>query len=99
MSVQFCLSIKDAKTKWCPFARVGSDFQNHAPNRVVKTNHADGTVRKLDIAMGSLCIASDCMAWRWVETHIQDRFGNLTIKSGDTHGFCGLAGIPSGAQH
>lgn len=38
------------------------------------------------------CCASDCMAWRWVETHIKDADGNLTVLSGDTHGYCGLAG-------
>ena len=38
------------------------------------------------------CIASACMAWRWVETHVKDADGNLTVVSGDTHGYCGLAG-------
>ena len=38
------------------------------------------------------CCASECMAWRWVETHIADEHGNLTVMSGDTHGYCGLAG-------
>jgi hypothetical protein len=35
------------------------------------------------------------MAWRWVETHIPDPAGGPDlIKSGDTHGYCGLAGKP-----
>lgn len=38
------------------------------------------------------CVGSNCMAWRWVETNIADDDGNLTVKSGDTHGYCGLAG-------
>ena len=38
------------------------------------------------------CIASRCMAWRWVETNIKD--GEGTKVSGDTHGYCGLAGRP-----
>lgn len=40
------------------------------------------------------CHGSDCMAWRWVETHLPDEHGNLTVLSGDTHGYCGMAGPP-----
>lgn len=50
----------------------------------------------LPSAYGSTCIGSRCMAWRWVETHINNPDapeGDL-ITSGDTHGYCGLAGEP-----
>jgi hypothetical protein len=40
----------------------------------------------------SLCAGSACMAWRWVETYTADDVGDLTVVSGDTHGYCGLAG-------
>lgn len=41
---------EEAKSKWCPFARVGSAYQpGFSINRVVKE---------------TCCIASCCMAWR-----------------------------------
>lgn len=90
MSVQFCLSIEDAKTKWCPAAQ----------SRVI-LHRGKSIGFCLDEHEGArtTCVATACMAWRFVETHIPEEDGNLTVKSGDTHGFCGLAGIPSGAQH
>lgn len=39
------------------------------------------------------CVGSKCMAWRWVETNVEDCQGG-TMVSGDTHGYCGLAGEP-----
>ena len=76
----------DAKTKWCPFARAVSRIGNgeHVINR------SSG-----DINVGVNCVASACMAWRWVETHIDDPAGGSEmILSGDTHGFCGMAVDP-----
>lgn len=43
------------------------------------------------------CRGSDCMAWRYVWTNIDDGAGG-TMPSGDTHGYCGLAGPPSTAR-
>ena len=43
-------------------------------------------------ASGSQYIASDYIAWRWIDTNIKD--GDGTKPSGDTHGYCGLAGNP-----
>jgi hypothetical protein len=74
MSITFCISEVDAKTKWCPF--VGMTRFNHQSEE---------------------CIASACMAWRWVGTHISDGQDGLT-PSNDTHGYCGLAGDPTGAR-
>lgn len=39
------------------------------------------------------CIGRSCMAWRFVETHVKDARGDL-VPSGDTHGYCGMAGDP-----
>jgi hypothetical protein len=81
----FCISEEDAKTKWCPFARASNnsdDISGTTINRNFKG--------KPDIDCA--CLASGCMAWRWVDTHIKDDSGNLTVLSGDTHGYCGLAG-------
>lgn len=49
---------------------------------------------------GSKCTGSKCMAWRWVETHIKnpERPDGDLISSGDTHGYCGLAGKPHGVK-
>lgn len=39
------------------------------------------------------CVGASCMAWRYVWTTIDDGKGEL-VASGDTHGYCGLAGRP-----
>lgn len=78
--MQVCHSEEDARTKVCP---------NLLPDIFVEdVNH--GVAHRVE--RHPLCIASRCMAWRWMETHIKDADGNLTVLSGDTHGYCGLAG-------
>lgn len=42
------------------------------------------------------CVASNCMAWRFAKTNIDDGNGGLK-PSGDTHGYCGAAGPHSAA--
>ena len=44
----------------------------------------------------AFCDGADCMAWRWVETHIRssDERENDLVPSDDTHGFCGMACTP-----
>ena len=42
------------------------------------------------------CCGKACMAWRWVETHVNDGQGGMKPSS-DTHGYCGMAG-PWGAK-
>ena len=44
---------EEAKTKWCPFARVGS-YQTGAVNR-----------SGLQLSDWPRCIADGCMAWEW----------------------------------
>lgn len=63
-----------AKTKWCPMVRFDS-----AGNDWRGTNRGDG-IR--DDGPSSICIASDCMAWRWYPHKTE-------------HGYCGLAGEPA----
>lgn len=74
----FCIAESDGGTKWCPMVRHSEQGVGGSYNR--PTNG------------GFNCIGAECMAWRWVQTHIYDNEGNLTILSGDTHGYCGLAG-------
>ena len=39
---------------------------------------------------GKLCVATKCMAWRWVK---------VTLDSGDPRGLCGLVVIPPITDH
>ncbi len=56
-----------AKMKWCPLVRV---IEDDGGNRSEK-----------GVPAAALCIASECMAWRWGST---------------TQGFCGAFGVPAG---
>jgi hypothetical protein len=81
------LTEDEAKTKWCPFARVhvcgndrAQDIQPH--NRVVFQKHEDASHNPPD----ARCIGSACMAWRGLKA---DDAGGYVGR-----GFCGLAGKP-----
>jgi hypothetical protein len=43
-----------------------------------------------------MCAGPGCMAWRWHTTHVNEPrgLGGTLIESGDTYGYCGLAGAP-----
>lgn len=43
------------------------------------------------------CSGRRCMAWRFGRTNIKGPDGDL-VRSDDTHGFCGLAGVPGQGQ-
>ena len=45
-----------------------------------------------EIRLGEQCIASQCMAWRWQPTHINNPEGGDMIWSARAYGYCGLAG-------
>ena len=65
----------EAKQKWCPYARSRS------------IQRGDGVT--VCGALTTVCIASDCMAWRW------DEFINITPEADVIReGYCGLAGKP-----
>ena len=81
----------EAREKWCPFARCGKATSNAALNR--------GNDREGQVAVGSLCIASDCMAWRRysIEIPAPDKpAGSVRLPDDpayfEEHGYCGLAG-------
>lgn len=90
----------EAKTKWCPFSRVvHRDEDDQASwNRLEEVEDS--------YPLGASCIASQCMAWRWVQriTNQADLDNSFMWSVGgkrpqpqfeDTeHGFCGLAGKP-----
>lgn len=83
----------EAKTKWCPFARVvqaQSDVGATYPrNRVVEQNK-DGEVRQDwgGKIIGAQCVGSDCMAWRWVKPNAE---GTGPLPQAAARGLCGLA--------
>ena len=54
----------EAKTKWCPQARVSAGIQYNAANRRSPTYRGDPPLM-LD---GGNCIGSGCMAWRETST-------------------------------
>lgn len=72
----------EAMTRWCPFSRTAR-YEGTPINRNVGEGYAKHT----------LCLASDCMAWRWQSKP----FAN--VQPGETgpaagSGYCGLAGAP-----
>ena len=93
--MQVCHSIGDAKTKWCPFARVPDGNNTHsgltATNRHAgEKKRKDGKVSRL--RSSAMCIASECMQWQWVT---RQGMGLHETRRVDTDkGFCGLAGKP-----
>lgn len=73
----------EAKTKWCPFVRIGSTMSGKGSlNRDYALGH--------EISSAG-CIASQCMAWRWVEIMARDIPPNIEFHQ---PGYCGLAGKP-----
>lgn len=87
---------KEAKQLWCPFARVmGVNSHNEVSppsNRIVAEGKDYGP-----LMAGSLCIASQCMAFRWGEPEGEP--DNRTPNAFDAQpekrerrGYCGLAG-------
>lgn len=87
---------KEARTKWCPFARVSMWFEiakktvgaeQLAQRFAVSVNRAPETVS--GISEQCKCVGSECMAWRFLEKTTND--GEPDENS---VGFCGLAGKP-----
>lgn len=71
----------EVKTKWCPMTRLEGDY----PDEVGANRTKSGRI--LD---ATLCIASDCMMWRW---DIEEPHEGVYCQSA-TNGYCGLAGKP-----
>ena len=99
MSHQIYHHVDDAKTKWCPFARVvWAKRKETGPGAWATTGDVAFNRAQIEFSNEEhpkgRCIVSDCMAWRWVETYSADENGGLTVKCGDQYGYCGLAGEP-----
>lgn len=87
----------EAKTKWCPFARAveSGEAGNSAPRNCVTMVDEDPPRKLAAELIGTSCIGSACMAWRWLRTPEQAR---LSVLGSDqekiSSGHCGLAGKP-----
>lgn len=92
------MSEDEAKTKWCPFARVASD------SGVSFNRWTDG--QAVGQASPALCIATACMAWRtrheWLDNAQEEpawvTYAPYAFEPGSDQerdcGYCGLIGEP-----
>lgn len=101
---------EEAKTKWCPFARVASPLSVRdavgketwvgvtGANRAA--HHPRVDVQGIDDPgnpPSARCIGSACMAWRWKDAPVVGRRLNPDKPAPFDRagdGFCGLAGKP-----
>lgn len=84
---------EEAKTKWCPFARVAkSDAEDHVAYGQAVFNRVETPAGKAGWPEGGRCIASQCMAWRYGPVFYVTADGQQ-----ERDGYCGLAGKPKGA--
>ncbi len=70
---------EEARTKWCPFARVIDNATSHS------TPAVNRPAEEHFIQQHSRCLADGCMAWRW----------SYPLTQADPQyqqGYCGLAG-------
>lgn len=98
---------QEAKAKWCPFARVavtlreessGTFYAAASANRVPISEAVaiNGATDRLN-PESARCLGSACMAWRWIKDGWTLDFEGVNAvfrraKSGELHGYCGLAG-------
>lgn len=90
---------QEAKTKWCPFARIPSHISGAAnvpPLAINRLSRPDSQAAAFPFA-GLTCIGSACMAWRWNEQTAARKGTDIAAYSvsSEDRGFCGLAGRPS----
>ncbi len=84
----------EAKTKWCPFARVIQFDIDDMPTGNRLYTAATG---EMNFDGPALCIGSACMAWRWnliVKPHHQMQVIIEPDEYSDSSGYCGLAKHP-----
>jgi hypothetical protein len=83
---------EEARTKWCPYARVIMDWSEKHP--VAGPFNRDRLIadsgNEEDHISQALCIGSACMAWRCDRP--EDWSAEMWTPT--AHGYCGLAGKP-----
>lgn len=89
----------EAKTKWCPFSQVVQTAWDEekllyaASGNRVPASESDDKI----FLTSTLCIGSQCMAWRWHSfenklTEYEDDTKEFTTSHDETFGgYCGLA--------
>jgi hypothetical protein len=88
----------EAKTKWCPFAR--TMFSVEATGRLVSGPTAIASANRFpgespgSAERGSLCVASNCMAWRATDNETVPTPPGEPDQPSKPAGYCGLAGAP-----
>lgn len=78
---------EQANKLWCPFAREVVLGHNPAP---ASYNREEGRA-----SQRANCVASKCMAWRWIVSPQQSREASAAEPDEPPpfpHGYCGLAG-------
>jgi hypothetical protein len=94
----------EAKTKWCPFARVLAEMVRKGDDTGPTLATGGSFNRRIpkdasmlvSVPVAAACIGSDCMGWRWMTGDQQARGigarGDGTPNDERARGFCGLAG-------
>ena len=79
----------EAKTKWCPFARIAHVNAPTGGNR-----HYSGVGAEENLGLITRCIGSECMAWRWDRKQMVGEYDSQYSKAKpeNRQGYCGLAG-------
>jgi len=85
---------EEAKTKWCPFARLGSSTSGlGGMNRFIRPQRSEDEQEVR-------CIGSACMAWRWHPKGTDPdmiavrQYPDVPEPDEPDGGYCGLAGKP-----
>lgn len=80
---------EEAKLKWCPHARVLGQLTTLEGENIETGPQNRGSIMgdKLPVC---LCIATDCMAWRWSLSRPRPDASLGSVPEG----FCGLADRP-----
>lgn len=93
---------QEAATRWCPFARVArveTTNQGASASVVVGGVNRDALGKSSNPIASCRCIASACMAWRWLYDAKPKldakgrRTGRETVTRSES-GYCGIAGKP-----
>jgi hypothetical protein len=84
---------EEAKTKWCPFARVSSYGRESGWNRTGPHRIGDAAILA---PSWSLCLGPACMAWQQTDNKTWPSAPGEPERKPEPAGYCGLAGQPNG---
>jgi hypothetical protein len=94
-----CWTEAEAKTKWCPFARSAAAVAMPNASGIITSYSAGLVAHNRDNPNGHIpaCIASHCMAWRWIgkkKLRDIDLVSSDVVEEPPRLGYCGLSGKP-----